>query len=586
MGHAGKTDQLKGSDPLYALRHSAAHIMAQAVRRLYPQTKLAIGPPIEDGFYYDLDLPEKLTDEHLAKIEAEMQKIIKENHAFKQSFMSKQEAIKYFKDKGERFKLEIIDGIPDEKVSIYTDGEFVDLCEGPHVPGTGEVKAIKLLTLAGAYWRGDEKNAQLQRIYGTAFFNDDDLQAYLTRIEEAKKRDHRKLGKELELFSFEELAGPGVVFYHPKGALVRSLIEEDLRKRHLARGYDLVATPHLFRTDVWQRSGHLDYYRENMFVFEQEEQGFGVKPMNCPGHILIYKSKLRSYRDLPMRFFELGTVYRNEKSGVLHGLMRVRGFTQDDAHLFLREEQLVEEVSSVIDFAFDMLKAYGFTDYEIELSTKPAKAIGSAEIWERAEAALRQALSSRNLNYAVHEGEGAFYGPKIDIKIKDAIGRSWQCGTIQCDFALPERFDLTYIGEDGKEHRTIMVHRALLGSLERFFGILLEHYAGALPTWLSPVQVAVIPVGETAAAYAKEVQGQLKALGLRAGMDDRNERMQAKIRDAQMAQIPYMAVVGAREAQAKAVAVRHRREGDLGVMPLDAFAARLADECNQRNGSV
>ncbi len=586
MGHAGKTDQLKGSDPLYALRHSAAHIMAQAVRRLYPETKLAIGPPIEDGFYYDLDLPEKLTDEHLAKIEAEMQKIIQENHAFKQSFMSKQEAIQYFKNKGERFKLEIIEGIPDEKVSIFTDGEFVDLCEGPHVPGTGQVKAIKLLTLAGAYWRGDEKNAQLQRIYGTAFFNNDDLQAYLTRIEEAKKRDHRKLGKELELFSFEELAGPGVVFYHPKGALVRSLIEEDLRKRHLARGYDLVATPHLFRTDVWQRSGHLDYYRENMFVFEQDEQAFGVKPMNCPGHILIYKSKLRSYRDLPLRFFELGTVYRNEKSGVLHGLMRVRGFTQDDAHLFLREEQLVEEVSSVIDFAFDMLKAYGFTDYEIELSTKPAKAIGSAEIWERAEAALRQALSSRNLKYEVHEGEGAFYGPKIDIKIKDAIGRSWQCGTIQCDFALPERFDLTYIGEDGKEHRTIMVHRALLGSLERFFGILLEHYAGALPTWLSPVQVAVIPVGETAAAYAKEVQGQLKALGLRAGMDDRNERMQAKIRDAQMAQIPYMAVVGAREAQAKAVAVRHRREGDLGVMPLDAFAARLADECNQRNGSA
>ncbi len=583
MGHAGTSEALKEQDPkLYALRHSAAHIMAQAVRRLYPQVKLAIGPPIEDGFYYDLDLPVKLTDEDLPKIEAEMNRIIKENAAFVQSFLPKREAVDFFQKQSERYKLEIIDGIEDDQVSLYTDGDFIDLCEGPHVHSTGEVKAVKLLSLAGAYWRGDENNSQLQRIYGTAFFSDAELQAYLNRLEEAKRRDHRKLGKDLELFSFEDLAGPGVVFYHPKGALVRSLIEDDVRRRHLERDYDFVATPHLFRADVWARSGHLDYYRENMFVFEADEQVFGVKPMNCPGHILIYKSKLRSYRDLPLRLFELGTVYRNEKSGVLHGLLRVRGFTQDDAHLFLREEQLVDEVGKVIDFAFEVLRDYGFTDYEIELSTKPEKSIGEPQMWERAESALRAALKSRNLNFAVHEGEGAFYGPKIDLKIRDAIGRSWQCGTIQCDFALPERFDLNYIGEDGREHRTIMVHRALLGSLERFFGILLEHYAGALPLWLSPVQVAVIPVGEAAFDYAKTVQAQLKAGGLRASLDDRNERMQAKIRDAQLSQTPYMAVVGAREAQAKSVAVRHRREGDLGVIPLDQFLARLNDERARR----
>jgi threonyl-tRNA synthetase len=583
MGHAGTSEILKGQDPkLYALRHSAAHIMAQAVRRLYPRVKLAIGPPIEDGFYYDFDMPDKLTDEDLPKIEAEMARIIKEDAAFVRSFMSKADAVNLFGKQGERYKVEVINGIQDDKISLYTDGDFVDLCQGPHVSSTADVKAVKLLSVAGAYWRGNERNAQLQRIYGTAFFSDTELQAYLTRLEEAKRRDHRKLGKDLELFSFEDLAGPGVVFYHPRGALVRSLIEQDIRQRHQERGYDFVATPHLFRTDVWAKSGHLDYYRENMFVFDCDEQGFGVKPMNCPGHILIYQSKLRSYRDLPMRLFELGTVYRNEKSGVLHGLLRVRGFTQDDAHLFLREDQLVEEVGKVIDFAFDVLRAYGFTEYEIELSTKPEKAIGQPQEWERAEAALRDALLGRNLAFAVHAGDGAFYGPKIDLKIKDAIGRSWQCGTIQCDFALPQRFDLTYVGEDGRAHRTIMVHRALLGSLERFFGILLEHYAGALPLWLSPVQVAVVPIGETALGYARDVQAQLKAHGLRASLDDRNERMQAKIRDAQMQQVPYMAVVGGREAQARAVAVRHRREGDLGVMPLDAFLSRLDQESARR----
>ncbi len=579
MGHAGKSEQLKTQDPLYALRHSAAHVMAQAVRRLYPETKLAIGPPIEDGFYYDLDVPVKLTDEDLSKIEAEMAKIIKENHPFRQSFMAKPEAVKLFQAQGEPFKLEIIGGIPDDRVSLYTDGEFVDLCEGPHVPSTGELKAVKLLSLAGAYWRGDEHQPQLQRIYGTAYRTAAELEAHLKRLEEAKRRDHRRLGVELGLFSFEELAGPGVVFYHPRGAMVRSLIEDEVKRRHLARGYDLVATPHLFRTDLWKRSGHLDYYRDYMFLFEGAEgQPFGLKPMNCPGHILIYSARRRSYRELPIRFFELGTVYRNEKSGVLHGLLRVRGFTQDDAHIFLREDQLVEEIGGVLDFAFEVMRLFGFTDYALELSTRPTKFIGEPASWAHAEEALRRALTSRGLAFTVQEGEGAFYGPKIDLKIRDALGRSWQCGTIQCDFALPERFDLTYAGADGKPHRTIMIHRALLGSFERFFGMLIEHYAGAFPVWLAPVQVVVIPITDQHLAYAQQVVEALRGRGLRVELDARNEKMQAKIRDAQVQQVPYMAVVGAREAEAQTVSARHRREGDLGAIGLEAFADRVTGE--------
>ena len=582
MGHAGRADELKTTDPLYALRHSAAHVMAQAVKRLYPQAKLAIGPPIEHGFYYDLDLPVKLTDEDLERIEAEMAKIVKEHHPFQRSFMDKAAALEFFQQRGEPYKLEILNTIPDAQVSIYTDGEFVDLCEGPHLASTADIKAVKLLSLAGAYWRGDERRPQLQRIYGTAFPTTDELEAHVKRLEEAKRRDHRRLGTELELFSFEELAGPGVVFYHPKGALVRYLIEEELRRRHLARGYELVATPHIFRTDIWKRSGHLEYYKDYMFLFEAEEQGFGIKPMNCPGHILIYRSTLRSYRELPLRFFELGTVYRNEKSGVLHGLLRVRGFTQDDAHIFLQEEQLVEEIGRVLDFEFEMLRVFGFTDFEIELSTRPAQSIGSPAAWAHAESALRQAMQSRGIAFAVHEGEGAFYGPKIDLNIRDAIGRSWQCGTIQCDFALPERFDLTYVGVDGKPHRTVMIHRALLGSLERFFGMLIEQYAGAWPLWLAPVQVVVIPIGDKFLEYAEKVRRQLMARGIRAQIDTRNEKMQGKIRDAQLQQVPYMAVVGGREAEAGAVAVRHRREGDLGSMPLGQFAERVDQEQTQR----
>ena len=585
MGHAGHAEELKAKDSLYALRHSAAHVMAQAVKRLYPEAKLAIGPPIEGGFYYDLDLPVKLTDEDLSRIEAEMQKIIKENHPFARSFMEKAEAASFFKQRGERFKLEIIEGLPDDRVSLYTDGEFIDLCEGPHVESTGEVKAVKLLSLAGAYWRGDERQAQLQRIYGTAYPTSAELDAHLKRLEEAKRRDHRRLGTELGLFSFEELAGPGVVFYHPKGALVRSLIEDEVKRAHLARGYELVATPHIFRTDIWKRSGHLEYYKEYMFLFEAEEQPFGIKPMNCPVHILIYQARQRSYRDLPLRWFEFGTVYRNEKSGVLHGLLRVRGFTQDDAHIFLREDQLVEEIGRILDFEFEIMRTFGFAEYEIELSTRPEQFIGTPASWEQAESALREALASRQLAFAVHEGEGAFYGPKIDIKIKDAIGRSWQCGTIQCDFALPERFDLTYAGADGKLHRTIMIHRALLGSFERFLGMLIEHYAGALPVWLAPVQVAVIPIADAFLEYAHEVVGALRARGIRVECDARNEKMQAKIRDAQLAQVPYMAVVGRREAAARAVAARHRRAGDLGAMGLDAFADRVSQESAGRQTS-
>ncbi len=585
MRYTGQKEKRKQTDPLYALRHSTAHVMAQAVLRLHPKTRIAIGPPIENGFYYDLEVPVQLTDEDLSKIEAEMLKIIKEDHAFKRSTMSKKEAVDYYKKRGERYKMDVLEGLCDEEVSFYTDGEFVDLCEGPHVSSTGAIKAVKLLAVAGAYWRGDERNPQLQRIYGTAFPTKKELDAHLKKLEEAKRRDHRKLGKELELFSFEELAGPGVVFYHPKGALVRSLIEDELKREHFKRGYDLVATPHIFRMDLWKQSGHLDHYKDFMFTFKADEQDFGIKPMNCPGHILIYRSKLRSYRDLPIRLFELGTVYRNEKSGVMHGLLRVRGFTQDDAHIFLREDQLVAEIRATLEFEFEMMRRFGFIEYEIELCTRPEKFIGDKAAWERAEAALQQALKAEGLLFSVQEGEGAFYGPKIDIKIKDAIGRSWQCGTVQCDFALPERFDLTYAGEDGRSHRVVMIHRALLGSLERFFGMLIEHYAGAFPVWLAPVQVSVIPIADKVLEYGREVVAALKEQGVRATLDARNEKMQAKIRDAQMSQIPYMAVVGPREAAARQVAVRQRRGGDMGTMALEAFVSRVQKEDASRSAA-
>ncbi len=563
---------------LHALRHSAAHILASAVQELYPGTKLAIGPSIDDGFYYDFDRPEPFTPEDLATIETRMHEIIRGGHPFVHEEWPKDRAREFFLERGETYKLELIDGIPDAQVSIYTHHTFTDLCEGPHVERTNCVAAVKLLSIAGAYWHGDEHLPMLQRIYGTAFPTQAELDAHLKRLAEAKARDHRKLGAELGLFSFEEIAGPGVVFYHPKGALLRMLVEDYVKQEHLARGYQLVGTPHLFRADLWKQSGHLDYYREYMFMLKAEQIEYGLKPMNCPGHILIFRSRTRSYRELPVRFFELGTVYRFEKSGVLHGLLRVRGFTQDDAHIFCLPEQLVDEIGRVIDFCWAMLKTFGFTEFQVELSTKPEQAIGRPEDWERAERALTEALHQRSIPFDIHAGEGAFYGPKIDVKIKDSLGRGWQCSTIQCDFALPERFQLAYIGADGQEHRPIMLHRALLGSVERFLGTLIEHYAGAFPLWLAPVQAVVIPIADAHRAYAQQVADRLRQAPLRVELDDRNEKMQYKIREAQLAKIPYMLVVGGREAAAQSVAVRTRAGGDEGVLALEALVARLQAE--------
>ncbi len=569
-------------DALHALRHSASHIMAQAIRRLHPETKLAIGPPIDTGFYYDVDCPVRLRDVDLPQLEVEMRKIIEANYPFQQSFVSKAEALQLFGSRGEPFKLEIIRELQTDRVSLFSDGEFLDLCEGPHVKATGDVQAFKLLSVAGSYWRGHEKNPQLQRIYGTAFPTQPELDTFLRQLEAAKARDHRKLGQELGLFSIEEDAGAGFVFYPPKGARIRLLIEERVRDEHLRRGYQPVSTPHLFKAHIWRTSGHLEHYRDAMFLFEHDGQEYTVKPMNCPGHILIYQSALRSYRELPLRLFELGTVYRAEKGGVLHGLLRVRGFTQDDAHIFCRPDQLVEELQRVMTFAVELLQQFGFEQYQVELSTRPAQFIGTPAAWEQAEAALMQALTAVHIPFERCEGAGAFYGPKIDVKITDAIGRAWQCSTIQCDFALPERFHLRYIGEDGKEQRPVMLHRAILGSLERFFGILIEHYAGAFPLWLAPVQAVVIPIAERHQAYAQQVTERLRAASIRVEADLRNEKMQAKIRDAQQQQIPYMLVVGDREQSQAHVAVRHRKQGDQGSQSVEQFLQQVREDVQGR----
>ena len=571
-------------DPkLERLRHSASHVMAQAIQRIWPETKFDDGPPTGDGFFYDLDCPVTITEEHFPKVEAEMKKIVKENHAFKQSFMKRGEAAEYFKKKDEPYKVDrILNRIQDDEVSIFSDGDFVDLCQGPHIEKTGEIKAFKLLSIAGAYWYGKESNKMLQRLYGTAFFTQKELDHFLKMREEAKKRDHRKLGPSLGLFTIEEEAGAGLVFYHPKGALVRKIIEDYVRESHLARGYQLVGTPHILRSNIWKQSGHLDYYKENMFLFEVEGQSFCVKPMNCPAHILIYKSQLRSYRELPLRFFELGTVYRNERTGVLHGLFRLRGFTQDDAHIFCTEDHLVGEIEEILSFTFQVMQDFGFSEWDIELSTRPEKFVGDIKNWDKAEAALTEAAKRKFGDIKVAKGEGAFYGPKIDVKLKDVLGRFWQCATIQCDFALPERFKLSYAGSDGKEHRPIMIHRVILGSLERFFGILIEHYAGAFPLWLAPVQIVVIPISAAQMAYAKEKADLLKQKGFRVELDDRNEKMQYKIREAQTGQIPYMVVVGEKELKENAVSVRERRAGDLGQMNVEAFIQKLEKEITER----
>jgi threonyl-tRNA synthetase len=549
-------------------RHSSAHIMAQAVKEVFPSAQLTIGPAIEDGFYYDFAYERPFTPDDLQRIEARAHEVIQANYPIKRMEMPRLEAVRFFKERGEQYKAEIIESLPDETVSLYSQGNFIDLCRGPHLPSTGTVRALKLLSSAGAYWRGDERNPMLQRIYGTSFPTQAELDAHLAKLEEIKRRDHRKLGKELDLITMQDEIGPGLVLWHPKGALVRLLIENFWREQHLKQGYELVYSPHIARLDLWRTSGHVDYYRENMFVpMKVEASEYQLKPMNCPFHIMIYKSHPRSYRDLPIRYGELGTVYRYERTGVLHGLLRVRGFTQDDAHLFCRPDQIEGEVCRVLDFTFFVLRTFGFSEFEVFVSTMPEKAVGSPEKWAQATAALEAALKSHGVAYRIDPGEGVFYGPKIDIKIKDVLGRAWQCSTVQIDFNNPERFELAYTGEDGKAHQPIMIHRALMGSIERFFGILIEHYAGAFPTWLAPVQVKVLSITDKQRDYAEAVTAQLTAAGFRAEADLRNEKVGFKIREAEKAKVPFMIVVGDRELQAGTLSVRGRSGANLGSMP-------------------
>jgi threonyl-tRNA synthetase len=572
---------LTSKDPaaLTVYRHSTAHLLAAAVLELFPETKLGIGPPIESGFYYDFDRPTAFTPEDLEKIEKRMWEIQARDLPYERIMTPKDEGLRKYAD--DWMKKELIEERAGDVFSQYTLGpHFIDFCRGPHVPSTARIKAFKLLSIAGAYWKGSEKNKQLQRIYGTAFFSKKELDEHLARLEEAKKRDHRKLGKELDLFSIQELAGPGLIFFHPKGGIVRRQIEDWMRDQYIKRGYSLVYTPHVMRSDLWKTSGHYGHYAENMFSrIELDDAEYQLKPMNCPGHILIYRDKMHSYRDLPVRLGELGTVYRYERSGVMHGLLRVRGFTQDDAHIFCAPEQIEDEIVSCLQFAIDTLHTYGFDDYEAELSTwdngASGKYLGSPEQWKLAEDALMKAVARLNMKVKVTPDEAAFYGPKIDVKLVDAIGRFWQLSTVQFDFNLPQRFGLEYIAEDGKAHQPLMVHRALYGSLERFFGILLEHYAGAFPVWLAPVQAIVLPITDRQLDYARSVQSQLDAAGIRATVDDRSEKVNLKIREAQLQKIPYMLVVGDREAQSGQASVRHRKHGDQGAKPVADFIAEV-----------
>jgi len=559
--------------------HTTSHIMAQAVKRLFPNVKLAIGPSIENGFYYDFDSEKTFTPEDLKVIEAEMQKIIKEDYPIERFTLSREEALELMKD--EPYKIELINELPeDAEISFYRQGEFTDLCAGPHLTSTGKVKAFKLMQQAGAYWRGNEKNKMLQRIYGISFPKASQLEEYIKMLEEAEKRDHRRLGKELDLFSMNEQIGPGLVIWHPKGARVRLRIEDFWRKQHLRNGYDIVYTPHIGRGELWETSGHLGFYKESMYSpMEVDNQDFYVKPMNCPFHIAIYKSKLHSYRDLPYRWAELGTVYRYEKSGVLHGLLRVRGFTQDDAHLFCAPEQMPDEIRRVLRFCLSMLHEFGFDKYKIYLATKPKdKSVGDEKMWADATKALEEAVKAEGLECDIDEGGGAFYGPKIDIKIKDALNREWQCSTIQFDFNEPERFDLTYVAADGSRQRPYMIHRALLGSIERFFGVLLEHYGGAFPVWLAPVQVKVIPLLEKHQAFANEIADKLRQQDVDVEIDARNEKIGYRIREAQLEKVPYMLVIGDKELESGTVSVRSRKDGDIGSMTVDAFISKVVEE--------
>jgi threonyl-tRNA synthetase len=564
-------------EALDILRHTASHVMAQAVQSLYPEAKITIGPAIENGFYYDFDCPDTFSVEDLPRIEAKMEEIIKLATPIQRRVLDRQEAIQIFSQRQEKYKVELLEELEDPTVSVYGQDDWIDLCRGPHLINTGEVKAFKLTGVAGAYWRGDERNPMLQRIYGTAFFSKKDLKRHLQLLEEARKRDHRKLGRELDLFQVSDEAGPGLVIYHPKGALLRHILETFEKEAHLRRGYQMVIGPQLLKTEMWKRSGHFENYRENMYFTEVEGQSYGIKPMNCLAHMLIYKSTIRSYRDLPIRYFEMGLVHRHEKSGVLHGLTRVRQFTQDDAHLLCTPEQLNGEIKGIIDFALDMLQLFGF-EYEIELSTQPEKRIGTDDDWERATNALEKALLDKEIAYKIRAGEGAFYGPKIDILLKDALNRRWQCSTIQCDFTLPERFDLNYIGTDGEKHRPVMLHRTLLGSMERFLGVLIEHYAGAFPTWLAPVQAIILTVTDRQLAYGEELYQRLLSAGVRVEKDLRNEKLGFKIREAQLQKIPYMLVVGDREVEAGGVSPRRRDGKDLKLMEANDFIRLVMEE--------
>ncbi len=573
---------ISSADGLDVLRHSISHIMAQAVQELFEGVMVTIGPSIEDGFYYDFEYSDTFTPEDLIRIEKKMLEIISADHPFARGEMSREKAVSFFEDRGELYKVELLNDLPDDvtAVSLYSQGEFVDLCRGPHIPSTGMIVAFKLLNVAGAYWRGDEKNKMLQRIYGTGFATQGELDNYLKVIEEARKRDHRRLGRELDLFQINDEAGPGLVIFHPKGALLRTIIEDWEKREHLKRGYDIVMGPQILKGDLWKKSGHFEHYRENMYFTEVDEQLYGIKPMNCLAHMLIYKSKIRSYRDLPLRYFELGTVLRHEKTGVLHGLMRARQFTQDDAHILCTPDQLNAEIRAIADLVDYSMGVFGF-EYEVELSTKPENSIGSDEDWELATDALKQALEDNNIAYDVNEGDGAFYGPKIDFKLRDALGRKWQCATIQCDFALPDRFDLSYIGADGEKHRPVMLHRVILGAIERFMGILIEHHAGAFPVWLSPVQASVLTVTDKHIPHGENVWNQLKDAGIRCEKDFRNEKLGYKIREGQMQKVPYMLVIGDREVESGSISPRQRDGSNLGSMSVKDFISIVNEKCDK-----
>ena len=560
------------------IRHSAAHVMADVVTTMFPEAKLGIGPPTDDGFYYDFLVEEPFSEQDLSRIEKRMRRVVQQNHTFE--FHEYPRDVAEEMNASEPLKMEIIEEIPeDEKITTYKHGKFEDLCAGPHVESTGRIPAFKLLSVAGAYWRGDENRPMLQRIYGTAFESKDALDEHLHNIEEAKKRDHRLLGRQLDLFSIQEETGPGLIIWHPKGSRTRGIVEDFWREQHRKHGYELIYTPHIGRASLWETSGHLDFYKENMYAaIEMEGQDYYLKPMNCPFHVMYYQNDLRSYRELPMRIGELGAVYRYERGGVVQGLLRVRGMTQDDAHIFCRPDQVSDEVNGVLDLTFFLMRSFGFSDYDIMLSTRPEKAVGEDDQWELATESLRATLVERGIEYQIDEGGGAFYGPKIDIHIRDAIGRLWQITTVQFDFNLPERFGLTYIGEDGKEHRPYMVHRALLGTMERFMGVLIEHYAGAFPVWLAPVQAVVIPIADRHVEYAQELKARLVGSNVRVDVDDGNDRMNAKIRNAQLQKVPYMLVIGDREIEAGAAAVRLRSGDDLGAVPVDEIVARIAEE--------